>query len=171
MNSIKMAQLEIILELVDEQSTINLAAILAGKALIGDVIALSGDLGSGKTTFARSFIKSKQNTTEEIPSPTYTLLQTYETNEGIINHYDFYRLKNPEEAYELDIEDAFNSKICLIEWPQKLGSLIPSERLEVRLDFLQEPQSRRITLIGYQGWSARLKAIKLHMFTGEINLV
>lgn len=147
------------LELADEQATLDLAASLARHTSTGDVIALSGELGAGKTTFARGFIQAKCKEPGEVPSPTFTLLQVYESGDETIHHYDLYRLNNPEDAYELDIEDAFVSSISVIEWPEKLGTLIPAERLDVRLEFSQDPHARQAILTGHQGWAMRLQEI------------
>ncbi len=157
----------ITLELADEPATIALAATLAGHVRTGDIIALSGELGAGKTTFARGFIQARREGPEEVPSPTFTLVQIYENahnqngpNENdhdAIYHFDLYRLTTPEEAYELGIEEAFVSGISLIEWPEQLGFLMPPERLEIKLDFTSESQARRAVLTGYKGWAARLK--------------
>jgi tRNA threonylcarbamoyladenosine biosynthesis protein TsaE len=149
-----------IINLADEQATLDLAAKLAGHAKAGDVIALSGELGAGKTTFARSFIQTKRHIPEDVPSPTFTLVQTYETGDAMIHHFDFYRLNDPEEAYELDIEDAFMTGISLIEWPEKIGVLIPTERLDI-LEFSKNPQARQAILTGHRGWISRLQEIEL----------
>ena len=147
----------ITLHLADEAATLKLAATLAEHAKTGDVIALSGDLGSGKTTFARGFIQAKQKKAEEVPSPTFTLVQLYEAGPDTIYHFDLYRLSKSEEAYELGIEEAFVSGISLIEWPEKLGSLIPSDRLEINFEFAANPQARKIILSGSDRWASRLK--------------
>jgi tRNA threonylcarbamoyladenosine biosynthesis protein TsaE len=141
----------------DEPATLSLAAAVAALARPGDVIALSGDLGAGKTTFARGFIHALTGGGEEVPSPTFTLVQLYEAAIGVIYHFDLYRVNAPEEAYELGIEEAFAGGICLIEWPEKLGPLLPAERLSVALDDGAEPTARRITLTGDAPWMHRLR--------------
>jgi tRNA threonylcarbamoyladenosine biosynthesis protein TsaE len=98
-------------------------ALLAQK---GDIFALFGTLGAGKSTFSRYFIETLTEVLD-IPSPTFTLVQAYEAKNFEIYHFDMYRLKNPEEAYELDIEDAFYNGVCLIEWPEKIGYLLPHD--------------------------------------------
>lgn len=148
-------------ELADEQATLKLAATIARHTRIGDVIALSGDLGAGKTTFARGFIHAKCRNQEDVPSPTFTLVQIYETDDGTIHHFDLYRLNDPSEAFELDIEDAFVSSISLIEWPDKLGSILPENRLEIQFDFSDIPDSRRAIITAQGDWRSRLEEISL----------
>src|SRR5690242_6068039 len=128
---------EICLNLLDPAATERLAAIIAGQVRPGDAILLSGDLGAGKTHFARAFINALTSAPEEVPSPTFTLVQTYDAAvHGApveIWHFDLYRLKSPDETLELGIEEAFAEGIALVEWPDRLGSLKPREHLELRL--------------------------------------
>jgi tRNA threonylcarbamoyladenosine biosynthesis protein TsaE len=145
--------------LPDPAATASLAAAVARLARPGDVIALHGDLGAGKTLFARAFIGEA-----EVPSPTFTLVQAYEPPEGEtaggrIWHFDLYRLQGPEEAIELGIEDAFAEGISLIEWPDRLGALLPAERLDVALDFAAAPEARVARLTGHGRWAALLDKI------------
>ena len=102
-------------------------------------------LPSGKSAFSRGFIKSLCPLVEDVPSPTFTLLQTYEAKDFEIYHFDMYRLKTPEEAYELGIEDAFIDGVSLIEWPEKIGSLLPKNAMRISFE-IQEDQSRLITV-------------------------
>ncbi len=147
------------LRLADEAATADLAWRLAGLARRGDVIALSGDLGAGKTRFARSFIAALQPTAEEVPSPTFTLVQTYDTRSGSVWHFDLYRVNRPEEAWELDIEEAFAEGIALVEWPERLGGLLPRRSLTVSLGFVaSQPGARTAQLDGAGDWPARLAA-------------
>src|SRR5207249_4876944 len=128
----------IVIELPDEAATAALAARIAALAKPGDVIALKGELGSGKTSFARAFIRARGGT-EAVPSPTFTLVQTYELDDLAVWHIDGYRLRDPDEAWELDIEDAFHAGVSLIEWPENLGSLVPTRRLEIALSAGRTP--------------------------------
>ncbi|MEL0106750.1 MAG: tRNA (adenosine(37)-N6)-threonylcarbamoyltransferase complex ATPase subunit type 1 TsaE [Rhodospirillaceae bacterium] len=157
MNGAHSAPLTVVLELNDEQATLELAATLARQSVARDIIALTGELGAGKTTFARGFIGAKRNQPEDVPSPTFTLVQLYETDRETIYHFDLYRLNAPEEAYELDIEDAFASGISLIEWPEKLGALLPRDSLGVRLEFSENPGARRAVITAPPHWHGRLK--------------
>jgi tRNA threonylcarbamoyladenosine biosynthesis protein TsaE len=122
----------IVVELPDEAATAALAARIARLARAGDVIALKGELGAGKTSFARAFIRARGGA-EDVPSPTFTLVQVYELGQSAVWHFDCYRLRHPEEAWELAIEDAFNDAISLIEWPERLGPLVPPRRLLISL--------------------------------------
>lgn len=111
-----------------ENDTANLAHKLKPLLKKGDIIALYGTLGVGKTAFTRALIQS-EIPDEEVPSPTFTLVQTYTLNEGELFHFDLYRLETPEEVYELGIEDAFSDGISLIEWPEKMGYILPYKKI------------------------------------------
>ncbi len=127
--------------------TERLAQGLAPHVASGDVIGLCGPLGSGKTAFARAFIRARLGRpAEEVPSPTFTLVQLYEHEAGAIWHFDLYRLSAPEDAYELGVEDAFAGAISLIEWPEKLGAMMPADWLEVRLAPGEDEEARVITI-------------------------
>jgi tRNA threonylcarbamoyladenosine biosynthesis protein TsaE len=143
-------------DLADEAATVALARRIARVARPGDVIALSGDLGTGKTRFARAFVDAAVGDGEEVPSPTFTLVQTYESPRGPIWHFDLYRLTRPDEAYELDIEEALTDGIALIEWPDRLAGLLPAERLDIELAYGAEPSARRARLTGRGSWAPRL---------------
>jgi len=145
----------IVIDLPDEAATAALAARVAALARPGDVIALAGELGAGKTTFARAFIAARGGA-EEVPSPTFTLVQVYELSGASVWHFDCYRLRDPEEAWELGIEDAFRDGISLIEWPERLGALLPARRLEITLLPGKSPGARRARLDRGSAWGARL---------------
>jgi tRNA threonylcarbamoyl adenosine modification protein YjeE len=148
------------LALADEAATEVLGRRLAVAARSGDVIALVGPLGAGKTTLARAFIRALTSAGEEVPSPTFTLVQTYAGSPGPIWHFDLFRLSRPEEALELGIEDAFAEGIVLIEWPERLGALLPAHRLEVRLDVAADGDSRKVEITG-ASWNDRLRVLGL----------
>ena len=127
--------------------TERLAARLAPHAAPGDVIGLSGALGSGKTAFARAFIRARLGrNAEEVPSPTFTLVQLYEHAAGAIWHFDLYRLGEAADAYELGIEDAFSGAISLIEWPERLGAIMPGDWLDVHLAPGDGEEKRLVTI-------------------------
>ena len=128
--------------------TERLAARLAPHAAPGDVIGLSGALGSGKTAFARAFIRARLGrSVEEVPSPTFTLVQLYEHAAGAIWHFDLYRLGEAADAYELGIEDAFSGAISLIEWPEKLDAIMPGDWLDVHIAPGEDEDARLVTII------------------------
>lgn len=146
-------------ELPSEAATAQLASRLARVARPGDVIALWGGLGVGKTAFARAFVRARCGTAEEVPSPTFTLVQSYQSLPpvaGQVHHFDLYRLTAAEEAYPLGIEEAFAAGISLIEWPDRLGPLLPERRLDVVLRCGTSPHSRSVSLDGGEEWRQRL---------------
>jgi tRNA threonylcarbamoyladenosine biosynthesis protein TsaE len=147
-----------VVDLPDEAATAAFAARIAALAEIGDVIALAGDLGAGKTSFARAFIRARGGE-EDVPSPTFTLVQVYELVPASIWHFDLYRMKRPEEAWELGIEDAFSQGISLIEWPERLGPLLPRGNLGITLLFADRPDARRAEIAAGEGWQERLAGI------------
>lgn len=116
----------------DEAATEALAARLAARAAKGDVFALVGTLGIGKSVFARAFIKALCRVSE-VPSPTFTLVQEYSAPQFTIFHYDLYRLKSPEEIFELGMEEAMYDGVCLIEWPERMGGYLPRKCVTVTL--------------------------------------
>jgi tRNA threonylcarbamoyladenosine biosynthesis protein TsaE len=140
--------------LPDPAATRNLARRLAALARPGDLLALHGDLGAGKTEFARAFIQER-GTADEVPSPTFTLVQTYDPPGGTIWHFDLYRLSGPDEVEELGWEEARADGIVLVEWPDRLGHRLPADRLDIELR--QEGETgRRAVLTGHGSWPSRL---------------
>ena len=114
------------------EDTEKLAQKFATLAKKGDIFALFGTLGMGKSVFARAFIK-QLTTSEEVPSPTFTLLQTYDAQDFDIYHYDLYRLKSAEEIFELNMEEAMACGVCLIEWPEKMGGYLPRKCIKINI--------------------------------------
>jgi tRNA threonylcarbamoyl adenosine modification protein YjeE len=106
------------------------ANVLAARITSPTCIALWGEMGAGKSTFARAFIKSFLPTID-VPSPTFTLIQTYTTSKGEIWHCDLYRLGNSDEIQELGLLEAFHNNICLVEWPERLESFLPQPRYNI----------------------------------------
>ena len=140
--------------LADEEATARLGARIAALLTNGDVIALYGDLGMGKTTFVRGLIRGLLGDDTEIPSPTYTIVQSYEHEDQTIWHFDLYRLDDPEEVIEIGFEDALED-IALIEWPEKAGSFLPQDRLSIRIE--PYDTGRKLVLLpATQEWKARL---------------
>lgn len=148
-----MAHSVLTIPLPDEAATAALGEQLGKIAAAGDVIALRGDLGAGKSTLARAFIRSHLGPDTEAPSPTFTLVQTYPAPAFAIWHFDLYRLEHPDEIRELGFEEAVDG-VCLIEWPERLGRHMPSRRLEVELSM--DGTGRIARLEDFDDWSTRL---------------
>ena len=122
------------LPLADETATEQLGATLAARLKPGDVVGLKGELGAGKTTLARAILRAAADDPALIvPSPTFTLVEVYETPHGTYWHFDLYRLDTPEQIYELGWEEARAEGIVLLEWPERLGPLLP-KHLSVTLE-------------------------------------
>ncbi|MGB0659419.1 MAG: tRNA (adenosine(37)-N6)-threonylcarbamoyltransferase complex ATPase subunit type 1 TsaE [Mangrovicoccus sp.] len=148
-----------ILQLPNEADTVGFADLCAQFLRPGDCLALIGDIGAGKTTFARALIRASlgpAGATEDIPSPSFTLVQSYDTARGAIWHADLYRLSDPDEVFELGLEAAFDSAICLIEWPDRLGPDLPSEALT--LEFIAAKDDSRTLRLSWSdpSWTDRL---------------
>ncbi|MCK0141390.1 tRNA (adenosine(37)-N6)-threonylcarbamoyltransferase complex ATPase subunit type 1 TsaE [Aliiroseovarius sp. F20344] len=140
------------------------AAKLAGLLAPGDVILLSGGIGAGKTHFARALIQARlaQNgMIEDVPSPTFTLVQTYDDSICEIWHSDLYRLTHPDEIEELGLIDAFETAICLVEWPDRLGELTPENALVIEFstgNASDDPDFRALHLSGpTEKWESRIR--------------
>jgi tRNA threonylcarbamoyladenosine biosynthesis protein TsaE len=123
----------------------------------GDCVALYGDLGAGKSTFARALIGALTGKTD-IPSPTFTLAQYYLTPKGPLTHFDLYRLKQAEDVYELGWEEALAGTV-LVEWPERLAGLLPRSALAIHLDFPQHQALRSLCLKGNPEWARRLASL------------
>ncbi|KMK65289.1 tRNA (adenosine(37)-N6)-threonylcarbamoyltransferase complex ATPase subunit type 1 TsaE [Puniceibacterium sp. IMCC21224] len=113
------------------ESTCTLAQRLGAHLRPGDVLLLSGEIGAGKTHFARCLIQSRLIEPEDVPSPTFTLVQQYDTDAGELWHADLYRLYDPDHCVELGLTDAFETAICVVEWPDRLAALTPADALEI----------------------------------------
>lgn len=139
-----------------EAETAALAARLAPRLGPGDTLLLSGPLGAGKSAFARALIRARLgNPRAEVPSPTFTLVQTYGGGAEALWHADLYRLSGPEEVLELGLLAAMEEAICLVEWPDRLGPLAPEAALRVELAHAGE-EAREIRFEGPAAWAPRL---------------
>lgn len=143
--------------LADEAATSRLAAAVAVLLRRGDTILLQGPIGAGKSAFARGVIRARLGRMEDVPSPTFTLVQTYEAPDGDIWHCDLYRLTHPDEVLELGLDDAFQTAICLIEWPDRLGRDAPQDALT--LTFAARAQDHAVTIDAPPAWAARLTGL------------
>ena len=128
----------------------------------GDAIALAGDLGSGKSVFARAFIYALGGS-GDVPSPTFTLVQMYELSPANVFHFDLYRLEKPEDAFELDIDGAFHDGISLIEWPARLGAYLPPRRLAIAFEFGASEDARLLHLDAPDAWAGRIERLQAHV--------
>lgn len=144
--------------LTREAETAAFGQRLASWLRAGDVVLLGGDLGAGKTTLARAVIETLTGA-DDVPSPTYTIIQTYDLNTGgELWHADLYRVEDEAELDELGLEDAFEDAICLIEWPDRLGAYRPQSylALDITLEAGEETQVRRVRITGRGAWEERL---------------
>jgi tRNA threonylcarbamoyladenosine biosynthesis protein TsaE len=146
------------LMLEDEAATQDLGVAIAAALRAGDAVCLTGPLGAGKSTLARALIRALTTPDEEVPSPTFTLVQTYETADFPLSHFDLYRLSDPDEAYEIGLEEALEGGVTLIEWPERLEGRLPVNRLDIEISFVGEGRAARLTPHG--AWRDRLKDLK-----------
>lgn len=148
------------INLTSPQKTADFAVRLGAVLHAGDTLLLDGSIGAGKTHFARSLIQSQLTIPEDVPSPTFTLVQTYETDQGEIWHADLYRLSVPHDVMELGLVDAFETAICLIEWPDRLGDLTPDHALTLRLTEGEGEEARLLEMSWtVPSWGVRLQEL------------
>jgi tRNA threonylcarbamoyladenosine biosynthesis protein TsaE len=147
------------LHIENEEGMAGFAAHMAPFLKAGDVLALRGDLGAGKTAFARALINVLSGVPEEVPSPTFTLVQVYDLPPAPVYHFDLYRLHEEErDILELGWEDARRFGISLVEWPDRLGGLLPADRLDISIGFSgQGETARTVTLAPHGAWRDRLR--------------
>jgi len=145
------------LTLPDAAATEALAARLAARARRGDAILLEGPLGAGKSTFARAFLRAASGDPAlEVPSPTFTLVQSYDLPAGPAAHFDLWRLDGPADLFELGWDEA-REGIVLVEWPERLGPLAPPDALRIHLTPAEAEDARHVVL---RGWDARLEGLR-----------
>ncbi len=123
-----------------------LAATFVAELKKGDVVYMQGDLGAGKTTFVRAAIQSVLGKGEFVPSPTFTLVQIYDSTPSIW-HYDLYRLQDPEEVLELGMEEAFEQGITYIEWADRMGTVYSKPHYTVRIQSIDQDNHRKVMII------------------------
>jgi tRNA threonylcarbamoyladenosine biosynthesis protein TsaE len=140
------------IELGQPEDTARLGAAVAGMLGAGDIVLLYGNLGAGKSTLARGLVRALTGPEEDVPSPTFTLVQFYE---GVlpVAHFDLYRLNDPDEAYEIGLDEALDEGAAVVEWPQRLGPRLPPDRLDIEL--VETPVGRRARLTPHGTWKGR----------------
>ncbi len=139
--------------LADEAATARLGAAIAGRLAAGEAVCLSGPLGAGKSTLARALVRALTTPAEDVPSPTFTLAQFYEGRTLKVAHFDLYRLSDPDEAYEIGLDEALEDGAAVIEWPERLAGRLPADRLDVEIEFSGEGRWARLTPHG--AWEGR----------------
>ncbi|WP_309092696.1 tRNA (adenosine(37)-N6)-threonylcarbamoyltransferase complex ATPase subunit type 1 TsaE [Phenylobacterium sp.] len=142
--------------LKDEAATSRLGAAIAAELKGGEAICLTGPLGAGKSTLARALVRALTSPDEDVPSPTFTLVQFYEGPRLKVAHFDLYRLSNPDEAYEIGLDEALDEGAAVIEWPQRLEGRLPADRLDVEIALSDDDaDGRRVRLTPHGAWEGR----------------
>ena len=144
-----------ILNLADEAATTALGAALAKALRVGDAVCLWGALGAGKSTLARGLVRALTGPDQEVPSPTFTLVQTYDGPDFPLAHFDLYRLDRASEVDELGLDEALEDGAALIEWPERLDGHLPVNRLDIVFAAQDATPGRRVRLIAHGNWKGR----------------
>jgi tRNA threonylcarbamoyladenosine biosynthesis protein TsaE len=145
------------LDLADEAATARLGASLASALRPGEAICLTGPLGAGKSTLARALVRALTRPDEDVPSPTFTLVQFYEAAGFPLAHFDLYRLTSPDEAFEIGLDEALDDGAAIIEWPQRLDGALPPDRLDIDIGFAStgDEEGRVARLSAHGAWEGR----------------
>ena len=141
--------------LADEAATARLGEAVARVLQTGDVVCLSGPLGAGKSTLARALIRALTTPDEDVPSPTFTLVQFYEGPRLKVAHFDLYRLTDPDEAYEIGLDEALDEGAALIEWPERLEGRLQGDRLDIEIALADDANGRRVRIVPHGAWEGR----------------
>lgn len=160
----------LVLDVENESGLPSVAGRIAPLLKAGDVICLQGDLGAGKTAFARALVNALADAPEDVPSPTFTLVQTYDLKGFTLWHFDLYRVERQGDILELGWDEARRDGVAVVEWPERLAqgtpqgspqgthSLLPANRLEISIAFVKDSENaRRLTLTPFGTWQARLQ--------------
>lgn len=140
--------------LADEAATGRLGRAVAAQLRPGEAVCLTGPLGAGKSTLARALVRALTTPDEEVPSPTFTLVQFYEGPRVAVAHFDLYRLSDPDEAYEIGLDEALDAGAAVIEWPERLEGRLPLDRLDIEIA-LAENGGRTARLTPHGAWEGR----------------
>lgn len=140
--------------LADEAATGRLGRAVAAQLRPGEAVCLTGPLGAGKSTLARALVRALTTPDEEVPSPTFTLVQFYEGPRLTVAHFDLYRLSDPDEAYEIGLDEALDAGAAVIEWPERLEGRLPLDRLDIEIA-LAENGGRTARLTPHGAWEGR----------------
>jgi tRNA threonylcarbamoyladenosine biosynthesis protein TsaE len=141
--------------LADEAGTARLGRAVARTLQAGEAVCLKGALGAGKTTLARALIRERTGSAEDVPSPTFTLVQFYESPGLNLAHFDLYRLTSADEADEIGLDEALDDGAAIVEWPERLGRRLPADRLDIELLIVDEGASRLARLTSHGAWEGR----------------
>ena len=150
-----MTPLPATLDLADEAATQALGCAIARALQPGEAVCLFGPLGAGKSTLARALVRALTTPTEDVPSPTFTLVQFYAGARLNVAHFDLYRLTCADEAYEIGLDDALDDGAVVIEWPERLAGRLPRDRLDVVIGFCDEGERRQARLTPFGAWEGR----------------
>ena len=143
------------MNLPDEAATARLGAAVARVLGPGEAVCLSGPLGAGKSTLARALVRALTAPDEEVPSPTFTLVQFYEGPRLKVAHFDLYRLAHAEEAYEIGLDEALEDGAAVIEWPERLDGALPPDRLDIDFELSEDASARRVRITPHGAWEGR----------------
>lgn len=141
------------LDLADDAATARLGEAVSRTLRTGEAVCLTGPLGAGKSTLARALVRALTTPDEDVPSPTFTLVQFYETAAFPLAHFDLYRLTSPDEAWEIGLDEALDEGAAVIEWPQRLEGRLPRDRLDI--DIVFDGEGRRARLTAHGAWEGR----------------
>lgn len=141
------------MRLVDDEATGALGRAVARALRDGEAVCLSGPLGAGKSTLARALVRALTRPDEDVPSPTFTLVQFYEGPRLKVAHFDLYRLSSPDEAYEIGLDEALEDGAVVIEWPERLEGNLPVDRLDIEITV--DGDARRASIAPHGAWKGR----------------
>ena len=139
--------------MASEADTARLGAALARAIEKGEAVCLSGPLGAGKSVLARAMVRALSPAEADVPSPTFTLVQFYDGPDFPISHFDLYRLKTAEEAFEIGLDEALKDGVAVIEWAERLGHHLPHDRLDIDIEV--DGDQRRVRLTAHGAWEER----------------